>query len=861
MKEVNNLFDSLRKGAGYRRIRLPGRAAAGLLLGCLVFCAVGTFSGMAAAGAQTSGTAGVQALTAAGVQTPGTAGAQTSGTAAEQTGPVGLSVEYGYDNAAKGGRYLPLRVTVTNDTEEPIAGTLQIKSMESDGTVYRYDFPVGVDAFAETVLEKYISLGTRASRLYLALADASGAEIARTRVKLNVSLDVPELFIGLLSDDPQQLRYLDGVGVSYGTLRTRTFVMDAEDIPEDEVGLNLLDMLVVNDYKLRNLSEKQTAAVMDWVHSGGVLFLGTGDRVDDTLGRFAPELLDDSYDAPGICMVDLGEEFVLEDAGSGMMAISCVNIPLHGGNVIISSAGMPLLTVAAKEKGLIAVSAFDLGDIASFCERQTSFVDYMLTELLGESRIDEIAEVVYGGDSDQFWSVQSLINTGNLKKLPKLPVYAAIVVVYLFLLGPGLYLFLRGRELQIYYRRGVVGLSLMFAVAIYLVGGTTRFRSVFFTYATVIDATEDYLTDTTYVNVRNPYSSPYTVELQPGYSVRPITRTGSTLSTEFPEDAEYQVAIRQEDERLTIQGQNITAFTPRYFRLEQKRDNVEQVGITGEIDYFEGKIGGSITNGFPYPLENTTLILYGSVIYLGRMEAGETMRLDELPRYRFPMGSTYVLAEWISGERKFAEANIDDMRYLLAMKRSSMLEFYLNSYMGSYTADARVIAFSTEKEESQFLLDGSQETYGLTMLTSAVAVNASRESRLYRSVLMKTPKVVTGEYDARSNSMSGLEPLTLEYQMGTDIRVESLTFEPVSEEFFDEGRNDYITAFTGGIYFYNHSTGRFDRMETDGRTMDVSELGEYLSPGNILTVRYVYEGTESYRAIQLPMPMVAGREQ
>jgi len=109
--------------------------------------------------------------------------------------------------------------------------------------------------------------------------------------------------------------------------------------------------------------------------------------------------------------------------------------------------------------------------------------------------------------------------------------------------------------------------------------------------------------------------------------------------------------------------------------------------------------------------------------------------------------------------------------------------------------------------------------------------------------------------------MSGAEPLTLEYQMGTDIRVESLTFMPVSETFTSENQSEEIEAFVGGIYFYNHSSGVFDRIELEDGTLDVEQLGPYLSPGNILTVRYVYEGTGSYRAIQLPMPMVAGRMQ
>ena len=59
-------------------------------------------------------------------------------------------------------------------------------------------------------------------------------------------------------------------------MRTRTFSLDPEEFPKEQVGLDLLDVLVVNNFKLRDLSEEQTSAIMDWVHSGGVLLLGTG---------------------------------------------------------------------------------------------------------------------------------------------------------------------------------------------------------------------------------------------------------------------------------------------------------------------------------------------------------------------------------------------------------------------------------------------------------------------------------------------------------------------------------------------------------------------------------------------------------
>lgn len=774
---------------------------------------------------------------------------------------VHMDVSYGYEDSAKGGRYLPVHVTIENDGDTKVTGNLAIKTRESDRTVYQYEYSVAVDAKKDETDCYYIPIGTAADELVLSLTDEDENVILNKKVKLNVSRDVPELFVGILSDAPWELHYLNGVGISYSTLRTRTFELDGENFPEEEVGLSQFDVLVVNDYKLRDLSGSQTSAIMNWVQQGGVLILGTGDRVDDTLGRFAPELLDDSYGTPTITHINLAEDFTrVEEPGAGMLAISCVDVPLHGGNVILSSNGQTLLTAAAKEQGMVAVAAFDLGDIAEFCEKQTSYVDYLFTNLLGEDRINELAEVVYSGNSGRFWDVQSLINTGDVDKLPNLALFVGITGLYLLLLGPGLYIFLRGRGLQTLYRKSVVILALVFSGLVYVLGMPTRFRSTFFTYAAIQDITDDYVTDTTYINVRNPYNRPYTVELKPGYRLLPITRStqytvgGDSLDT----DEAYQIAIRTGEDALTIKGQNISAFAPRYFKLEQRTENTEQVGITGDVDYFEGQIRGTLTNRFSYPIENATLVLYGNMVQLGRMEPGETKNLEDYTLLRYPLGDSYLAAEHISGEDNFVSTDIRNKNYMLAVERSNLTHFYLDNYLNGYTADARVIAFSTQKEESRFLKNPSEDTYGITMLTQTVSINASNGDSIYRSVLMKKPKVVGGSYDSETNSMSGAEPLTLEYQIGTDIDVESLTFESISEEFAGDG-GDMSYIFTGSIYFYNYATGNFDKMELEGITLDVDQLKSYLSPGNTLTVRYAYNGG-GLDGIQLPMPMVAGRE-
>lgn len=64
---------------------------------------------------------------------------------------------------------------------------------------------------------------------------------------------------------------------------------------------------------------------------------------------------------------------------------------------------------------------------------------------------------------------------------------------------------------------------------------------------------------------------------------------------------------------------------------------MEQIGFDGTVDYFEGEIGGSVTNHFPFPVENAAAVAAGNMVLLGHMEAGETKNLAdyELMRSRW----------------------------------------------------------------------------------------------------------------------------------------------------------------------------------------------------------------------------------
>lgn len=778
-----------------------------------------------------------------------------------------MDVTYGYDNRAKGGRYVPLDVSLGNNRQQPFEGTLQVMAMESDYEVYRYDYPVEIEAGKDLEMHLYIPMGNRSEQLFVAVVDAKDEQVAHKRMKIDFSLDVPELFVGILSDTPEPLTAgWNGVGVDHGMLRTRAIAFDTADFPDNELGLDMIDVMLISNYRIRDLSEKQSQVLIGWVRNGGTMILGTGMRADDTLGRFAPELLEEMYDEPQMRQVDMGANYAQDGPGDAVVTIPCVEFALSGGNVIMADESLPLLSSVTYRRGIVAVAAYDFADIGEFCQQNPSYLDQLLTGVLGESRINSVAESVYSGNSGQYWSVRDMINTGNVKMLPNIGLYTLEIVIYVFLVGLGMYVFLKQRELTEYYRSSVVGLSIIFTMIIWLMGSKTRFRDTFYTYARFLEVTWDTVSDTTYMNIRAPYSKPYEAGLPAEYSVKPVTQNNygteaSGSSRRFTGAENYRVRVWHKPEETKVFIRNIPAFEPRYFQLNKIDDNKEGIGFEGDIEIEQGSYTGTITNRFKEKLENCVVLFYGKMIYLGDMEPGETVSLDGLDVLVCPLKHSYEVASYLSGERSFKKSDISDDRYVEAVEKTNLFTFYLDNFMPEYSPNAKVVGIYSQNEEENRRFAKADKAEGKTVAASDISVYSSDEEVIYRSGLVRTPSVLGGSYDSANNTLYGADPVTLEYALGNDVRIEKLIFQYVSSEFVADRKGSDLSLFKGNIYFYNHNTGKYDLMDAMKQEYEAYDLTSYLSPGNTITIKYVYENMTDYNwNILLPMLSIVGRE-
>ena len=751
---------------------------------------------------------------------------------------IKTEISFGIDNNAKAGRYLPIRIEYENVSGDRFEGNLSVYTRESDDRISEYRYEVTVDADEKTEGIYYIPLGIRATGIHLRLIDASGAVLMERDINPGIDANNAKLYIGVLSDTPERLNYLNDVSVNYGLIRTKTFELTTAGFPSDPKGLNMLDAIVITNYTIRDLDEDQSHALMEWVRSGGVLILGTGERVDDTLGRYAPELLDDMYEKPEMCEVQLIGGPASLDADDSYTELYCVDVAIHGGNVISQNIGSPMLTSVNKESGLIVVAAYDLADVTEYAAAHPSYAVDFITRSMGTENLNALVSELYGSDNTEYDSIAALVSSGDMNRMPPLGVYAMSIAAFILLAGPGSYMFLKSRDISLFYRIGVLILSAGFTLIIFLMGSKTRFRDTFYNYATIIDIDEDSIKETSFLNIRNPYNKKYSVNIIPGYVTYPVKKNDavSRIAEDWTEPVDVSTVIAESSGGTTVRVGEVGAFTPQYFRLEKTGDNIDGEGVDGYINLFGNEIDGYVTNMCNYDLKDAVILFYGKIAVLGDIPAGETVELSELKLTNVPVAESAAVASLITDEKE----------------KINMMAFYRDYYMTGYTADARLAAFRDNENVESIIRDADMNGNGRVLVSSLVSVDSRKDDRLYRSVLLKNPTVISGSYNIYGNEMKVSEPCILEYLFGSDIDIESMVIERADV-------NEFENAFSGKISFYNYSTGSYDSIDEARNVFLIDELDNYLSPSDTITVRYDYEGTSKDHA-SLPMICVVGTD-
>lgn len=740
---------------------------------------------------------------------------------------VDLSVTYGYQNTAKAGRRLPLSIRIDNHQESTFSGYIHVYMVESEESVYEYRYQKIVEGDSSDILNVTVSLSSGISQLLVSAEDRDGHTLGSRRIGLDVAGSDAELIIGIISDHPEALSYLNDVGINNGILRTRSVILSADDLPDSENELDQLDVLLISDFSMKRIRKNEAEVITQWVRDGGVLLLGTGARGEDALSPYYTSWLRTPLQ-PAEMSLGMGKD---EDGNSNqtVLELNASSIHMKGGQEVMLSDGVPIISAVSEGAGIVAISGYDFCDLTRFATDQSDYIDQLFTAILGKTRLEKLSVTASERSLGRYWNVQELMNLSDLRKLPKPILYAIILGAYVLLIGPGLYFFMRERAVLRMYRPGVLLVTVMTILLIYVMGFGTRFNGPFLTYVRLKNISAESVDETDYLNLRSSYFRSYELPVKTEYDVYPILKgadfTGDIQGLLSTKDSVSHTGIDNGREKKMITIQNAAPFAARYFELHNNIPNADG-SFRSDIHFADGSVRGTLTNGTAYDLSDAALLIYGKVIRIGRLDAGAGIDLGHCEVVNVPVGDSRKIAASVTGETW-----------------QGLLRYYLMNSLSGYFSDARIVGCVREEDSEKSLLDFTEKTeidsYGFTMVVSSLPLSTHVGDVYSYSALSTDPQIQSGDYDATENTVACAWPTTLEYHLGEGSEITSLTIESLASDDAGDAKSiGTVRPFRGSMSFYNYATGGFDVIDIGNGVLTRAQLDGYLDEDNVLIVRF-----------------------
>lgn len=739
--------------------------------------------------------------------------------AANSSGQISMQIRHGFDGNTKYGFHIPVRIKITN-TGDAWNGKIKLivpaehyQSYRGDGGLlpskklslenYVFQKDIEVKARGETYVNMVIPYLTIEQKIRAVLYEEKGKEAAREELEIKEDYTSFILYIGILGEDTEKYHFFNGVGLfDYADMSTRVFGIPYNSYPDNLYGLDMVDVLISDDTRLNYISEKQQKVLLTWLMDGGILLVDS--QAADEIETFGISLLED-----------------IKEVGNG--CIKRVDL-----KKLITEIGMDNYEIIAD-------------------------LDRILVEILGEYRVSMIEQKYYYGYTGDFWSQSSLTSVSSIGRIADVGKYAAVLGIYIVLVGPMLYLLLKKAGKRHRFLFCLVLLSLIGSYFIYCIGKETRFEDAFVNYAQILTYEKDWLNDYAVCQVQAPYNSRYEISVKDKYEVIPINESGIQSKGDKELDfSQYHVAVREESGEKTIEIKDKPIFTPEYFTLKSNEELTAGEGVDSNLVYFDGKLEGSITNHLGRDLENAFILMYNRMVYLDLFQDGETKQVDAFQVYTYSnYNQNNMLMKFFDIKNRLEQENGPEEIY--KQQKLNMMYYYMQTYYNDCSDKVVLIGFDQKKNCLDYQKESRYPSYGLTMVIDGITVSHEKEGRTYYPFVSEYARALKGDYTAGNHTMNS-EELIMQYSLEEQIEEAELVF------FTDSQYNaKQVELFEGKVFLYNWETLTYDEIPA-GKRIRPDRSDSYISFDSQIKIKYVTEFEETYEEKLLPSLSVIGRK-
>lgn len=446
----------------------------------------------------------------------------------------------------------------------------------------------------------------------------------------NTVLGIP---VGILSDNYSGLTFLDAGGWNFDIHNT-SYPLKLMELNNDNLReyLDGLYFLIIDQFNVSSLSEENIQAIQDWVNDGGWLIIGTGEYAEQTLSSFDEDFLDvdvSDISEPGEKNIvsanaeQYGYYYDYMDAGIDFTNMAVANLNYNRMNgYLYESTENPSIFGSVGE-GAVSIFFCSLGE--KELQKMSSYaIQYIYEELMYCSDsyyVNGYSELEYLGRSALAFidNINTDVNFTGLK---------VMIMIYVVLVGPVLYLILRKCRKREWYWICAPMLGILFIAGVFFLGQGAQVNETR-VYSVTTQKVDGNRADT-YLLAYHSGVKPWEMRLQDNYEIAGPGWNGYYRNYSQSID-DYYYIVSNDGEGLSVGIKPEENFESGYLYaggMAESKGTISCENLKG----IGGNVGGTITNETAYDMAYMAVWFRSYIMVFSDVKAGETIDLQQAVR-------------------------------------------------------------------------------------------------------------------------------------------------------------------------------------------------------------------------------------
>ncbi|TWT04794.1 hypothetical protein [Planomicrobium sp. CPCC 101079] len=604
---------------------------------------------------------------------------------------ITVDASAGLQNKVKYEKGLPLQFTLTNNGSA-FSGDLVLSYSESYSLGAGLAVPIEL-ASGETKTIQVASTGLSDMSYMASISSQNiflfeGGWKEGKSIKYNGSKTLKpnyftpmDLFIASLTSNSDRLQQLKEVSAgSSGTPQLfHLNQMNQFKLPTEAVAWEIVDYLVIDEFAYSDLPDAVQQAVLQWVQQGGHVVVGSTGNLSAELGNLSEFL-----------PLDIGGPLEAAVPGLEEQVPAFEATTKDGAKILLEDKGQVLAASRQIGSGTLTQTSFSLGDesvssqkgypklMSGFLQNTSTLNANFQGETLSERMAYQVGEV---NELFESFAVSKTLIMG-------------IIILYILLIIPVLYVILKKKDKREYAWFIIPAAAILTSIGLFALGakdriGNAQIQQTGFFEVDANNGLNGYYINSLLSNRGGDYQ----------FKAPASTTMSYRLKSQMTEEEPHQAAILERQ----VAGNSMTLRDMRYWSVSSimGESYIENTGdFDVQLNVANRTIAGTITNNFPFAIEDVSIWTGTRLMSLGNLNPGQELQVEETI-------NSDILAPASSVGQPYGYQPIADAKALAQARRQSLVTISYDEledkgtapYVIGYTKDA-IVPISLEEQRA-----------------------------------------------------------------------------------------------------------------------------------------------------------------